>query len=481
MLDAAATGAVIAFSAGNTGYANASARAAAAYFRPDLEPTWMAVAAIRQVLSVGGVNVGQTLNGDGSVNVPGAHLHNQCGVAKWFCVTAPGNASNGSTDTVSGGVPGATYGSLSSTSMAQPHATGALAVVMERFPYLTNEQALVVLRTTAVQNGTVNDASGVAVPNPTRGQLVQVPDDRNGWGTVSLRHAMNGPGQFTGRFVVDTQGASDTWSNDISDVAIRARRLEDQAEAAAWELRKIEKGWTGGLPPGAAGDDVTEYQTGVAREAARDARVYVGSLDKLGAGTLTLSGNNGYTGGTRLFGGRLVGASASAFGRGDVQVYGGELGGSFTVGGQLLDVGGLIEPGAGIGAIEVLGSFGQQAGGGLWLEIDASGADRIGVAGSALLGGTLGLSFLDGYAGGGLYTLIDAASLAGAFATVVVSGLDPLLYTTELHMAGGALQLSVAVVPEPGTGLMMLCALAAAGTARRRAFSARPARSRCGA
>ena len=79
------------------------------------------------------------------------------------------------------------------------------------------------MKTTSVQNGTVNNPAGVVIANPTAGERVQVPDDRNGWGTISLRNAMNGPGQFTGRFAVDTQGRSDVWSNDISDTAVRAR------------------------------------------------------------------------------------------------------------------------------------------------------------------------------------------------------------------------------------------------------------------
>jgi subtilase-type serine protease len=107
-LDAAATGTIITFSAGNTGYANPSARAAAAYFDPRLERNWLGVAAIR--------TTGQTFNGDGSINVPGTQLYNQCGVAKWSCMAAPGNAINGSSVTVTGGVPTASYASLSGTS-----------------------------------------------------------------------------------------------------------------------------------------------------------------------------------------------------------------------------------------------------------------------------------------------------------------------------------------------------------------------------
>ena len=111
------------------------------------------------------------------------------------------------------------------------------------------------------------NVNGVQVINPTAGQIVQVPDDRNGWGTVNLRNAMNGPGQFQGTFAVDTQGQSDTWSNDISDVAARARlaqrllaSLEDEgdvdeaaverawAEEAARRLDDLRSGRVEGIP-----------------------------------------------------------------------------------------------------------------------------------------------------------------------------------------------------------------------------------------
>lgn len=296
-LDAWATGAAIQFSAGNTGYVNASPRSGAGYFRPELESRWTAVTGIQQSATVGGVTVGRTLNADGSVNIPGVQIYNQCGYAKWSCVAAPSVGSFSTSVSVVGGVPTATTGGFSGTSSAQPHATGALAVIMERFSYMTNEQAIAVMRTTAVQNATINDASGVQIVNPTAGQLVSVPDDRNGWGTVSLRWAMNGPGQFMGNFAVNTQGQNDTWSNNISDVAIRARKAEDDAEAATWNARKVARGWNVTPPaapppvPTAAADqqayyasaavnDYTEYQVGVAREAARNSRVYNGSLTK---------------------------------------------------------------------------------------------------------------------------------------------------------------------------------------------------------
>ena len=167
------------------------------------------------------------------------------------------------------GVPQPRYGSASGTSMAGPHSAAALALIMQRFPYMTNEQALYTMFTTGRQNNTISDAAGTAVPNPTRGQIVQVPDRRNGWHTASLREAMRGPGQLLGPFDVDTQGYSDVWSNDISDVAIQARQQEDADEAAAWEATKVAKGWTNGLPADAT--DIDKSTSPSARAASRHA------------------------------------------------------------------------------------------------------------------------------------------------------------------------------------------------------------------
>ena len=120
---------------------------------------------------------------------------------------------------------------------------------------------------------------------------------------------MKGPGQLLGPFDVNTRGRSDVWSNDISDVAIRARQQEDADEAAAWEATKVAKGWTNGLPPNASDVDKSDFAIGTRREQARNARVYEGSLTKRGDGTLFLTGNDSWHGTSTVL-------RREAFGRG---------------------------------------------------------------------------------------------------------------------------------------------------------------------
>jgi autotransporter-associated beta strand protein len=334
-IEVARTGTILQFTAGNGGYANPTPRAAAPYFLPDLEGRYYTTSGINP-------GIGRTFNSDGSVLVPGQQEFNQCGVATWSCVTAPSRAINSTTVQVVDGVPQPRYGSASGTSMAGPHSAAALALIMRRFPYMTNEQALYTMFTTGRQNNTISDASGAAVLNPTRGEIVQVPDRRNGWNTPNLRDAFKGPGQLLGSFKVDTQGYSDVWSNDISDVAIRARRQEDGDEAAAWQATKVAKGWTNGLPPDASEIDKSDFAIGTRREQARSARVYEGSLTKNGEGTLFITGDDTWHGTSTVRAGKLsvVGSHASPIG-----VGGGTLGGSGTVEGSIHVDGGVLQPG----------------------------------------------------------------------------------------------------------------------------------------
>lgn len=205
------------WAAGNTQKPNESAQTAPF---PEIHASLpRAIAELeRYWLSVVNVNQALTLS-DGSY---------RCGFSKDWCLAAPGTDISsawvtGSIDTqthyddddeadgftVTGDNP--EFGDLtaSGTSIAAPHVSGGLALLMERFPYLDNPQIRDVLLTTATDLG----EPGV--------------DDIYGWGLMDLKKAIDGPGQLrvdtrvnmdrpAGGAVVWQGGAWDDWRNDIS-------------------------------------------------------------------------------------------------------------------------------------------------------------------------------------------------------------------------------------------------------------------------
>ncbi|WP_409317466.1 autotransporter domain-containing protein [Pseudomonas sp. KCJK9016] len=352
-LDAAADvsrrGVINVFSAGNSGYPNASVRSALPYFQPDLEGHWLAVSGLDQ---------------------SNQQKYNQCGLAKYWCITTPG-AKIDST------IPDGGYGIKSGTSMAAPHATGALALVMERYPYMNNQQALQVLLTTATQlDGSVTDA----------------PTTQVGWGVANLKRAMGGPGQLLGVFDAHLlAGQSDVWSNDMTDKALIQRRSEDLAEHDAWQQTLRDKGWQNGVPAGASQQDQTDYAIGTARDAAAASRVYEGSLIKSGAGRLLLTGNSSYRGPTTINGGLLSvnGSLTSTVTVNDS----GTLGGSGRIGALIANNGGRVAPGNSIGTLNVAGDVSFAEGSTYAVELSPTASDRIVAGGIATISGaTVSLS-----------------------------------------------------------------------------------------
>ncbi|WP_051903273.1 autotransporter serine protease [Pseudomonas fluorescens] len=347
--DVARAGVINVFSVGNSGYANASVRSALPYFEPALEGHWLAVSGLDKANN---------------------QKYNQCGIAKYWCISTPGALIDST-------IPGGGYGIKSGTSMSAPHATGALALVMERYPYLNNEQALQVLLTTATQ---------------LDGSLTEGPTAKVGWGVPDLARAMHGPGQLLGAMEVNlAAGQGDVWSNGISDKALLQRQGEDSTEHLAWQQTLKDKGWENGLGAGASQQEQTDYAVGMARDAAATQRIYQGSLIKSGAGSLVLSGDSTYRGPTTVNGGvlKVDGSLASA-----VTINnGGTLGGSGRVGALLANSGASVAPGNSIGTLNVAGDVSFEAGSTYAVELSDSSSDRIVAGGKATLnGGTVTLA-----------------------------------------------------------------------------------------
>ena len=113
-----------------------------------------------------------------------------------------------------------------------------------------------------------------------------------------------------------------------------------------------------------------------------------GGLAKQGLGTLNLTGNNTYSGGTAVLAGTLAVNGGVA---GNVAVgTAGTLGGNGTIDGNVVNAG-TLAPGNSIGTLTINGNFTQAAGSTYQVEANAAGqADRINVGGAAAIqGGTV--------------------------------------------------------------------------------------------
>src|SRR5262249_24418822 len=116
------------------------------------------------------------------------------------------------------------------------------------------------------------------------------------------------------------------------------------------------------------------------------------SLVKVGTGTLTLSGNNSYSGGTTVSNGTLLVSNISGTGTGTGAVTvasGGILGGTGTIGGAVtVQSGGKLSPGASIGILTVTNPVTLSSGSTTLIEINRANSpnsDRL-VAPSVAIG-----------------------------------------------------------------------------------------------
>ncbi len=140
-------GAVNVFATGNEFQANPDVIAGLPYIFPELQSNWIAVTSVNQDLTK-------------------SNFANACGVAKMWCIAAPGYQ-------IYSTVPTDAYNTLGGTSMAAPHVTGAVAIAKQMFPNAQGSQlASIVLRT----------ASDIGSPGV---------DSAFGWGLLNIRNLVD--------------------------------------------------------------------------------------------------------------------------------------------------------------------------------------------------------------------------------------------------------------------------------------------------
>ncbi|MEN4132717.1 autotransporter outer membrane beta-barrel domain-containing protein [Serratia marcescens] len=339
-IDAARSGVVTIFAAGNDGNLNnPDAMAGLAYFVPDIAPNWLSVASLQD----------PTNSGDYSIST----FSSRCGYTASLCVSAPGTRvyssviEGTSVENLTTG-----YAKYSGTSMAAPHVAGSVAVLMERFPYLNGAQVAEVLKTTATDMG----APGI--------------DALYGWGMINLGKAINGPGMLA----------------TVEDIPAEFR-IPDPTGVAYGPTQFVVD-----LPGVGAVLDKGKPTERVCSDVlcgldfwSNDISGH-GGLTKQGIGTLVLTGTNTYSGPTLVNQGRLAvnGSVTSAV---SVQ-SGGIVGGSGTVGSLTARRGGTVAPGNSIGTLNVAGNVSFEPGSRYAVEVGPNGqSDRIQSSGSATIGG----------------------------------------------------------------------------------------------
>lgn len=177
-----------------------------------------------------------------------------------------------------------------------------------------------------------------------------------------------------------------------------------------------------------------------------------GGLVKAGGGTMLLNGINTYTGGTTVTNGTLeVGDSthSSATIQSDVTVdTDGTLRGHGSIDGDVTNDG-MVWPGGSVGVLTINGNYAQSANGTLQIDVTPTQASELLVTGSASLAGSLDLIYAPGTYTATTYTLVQAKTLTGTFATTSNTGSVPTALNPQVNYTSTHADLVLAATPTP--------------------------------
>ncbi len=174
-----------------------------------------------------------------------------------------------------------------------------------------------------------------------------------------------------------------------------------------------------------------------------------GSVIKRGAGALTLTDTNTYTGATSVISGTLIVNGSIASSSVVTVAAGATLGGSGTVPTTVIN-GGTLSPGNSPGTLTVNGNLTLNPGSTYVAEVQGAVADRVAVTGTAALAGTLRIVPLGGaYTFNSPYTLLSAAGGLGgsSFSPVDMTGSFGDGVTTGVNYTANEVRLTLAPKP----------------------------------
>ncbi|AWN50179.1 autotransporter outer membrane beta-barrel domain-containing protein [Methylobacterium terrae] len=306
----------------------------------------------------------------------------------------------------------------------------AQVLLLTRFPYLTDAQRTEVLASTGLPSG----------------YPVLSGNTYDGWGRLNLYAANDGYGALHRNVTVTMDAAQggysafDTWRNDIGGAGSLTKAGTGTLVLTGTNTYAGGTTVSGGALVGHAqafGTGAIRTDASLVLDQAGDAAMAnalsgTGSLTKLNAGTLTLTGQSSLTGATAVLGGGLA-VNGSLAGSVVTVGQGARLGGTGTVGGVVAQGGATVAPGNSIGTLTVAGNAAFAAGSTVQVEADASGrSDRLAVTGAATLqGGTVQVLAQTGtYAPRTGYTILSAGGgVSGTFAgvTATLAFLTPTL------------------------------------------------------